>query len=190
MFGGMMQYIVMPRKFKVDVSVPRWAKILFILILLSLVFTIFAQVAESLIPITLLTSLILFPGPDEENPRLIRWVPALWVLSFAVALAFLIARWFGKELAATDSHTISDMEILSTLVFSLPLAWTLIKRQPIFKWLLLASTVVSIWTEYEDYLHSPPGQLRAIIELAGSATAEVLLAVYLLLKFRPGQKRC
>ena len=78
MFIGVRQYVVM--------VLPGWLKILIVLGLSSLVISALGAVSQYLVPAFLMAALIIFPGSDQDNPRLIKWLPVLWGLSFAVAI--------------------------------------------------------------------------------------------------------
>lgn len=162
---------------------PSWLKIVIILMLTSLVFSVLNAAAGSFILLLVLIALIVFPGKDPANPRLVRWMPALWGLNFLAALAFLVAGALGKSLVSAETELPSPGELWGTIFFVPPLIWTLVKRHRLFKPLLIASTVFMLGLELYKFTESLR-DAKAVIELIGEGSAELILTIYLLRRVR------
>lgn len=163
--------------------IPAWLKILVILLLTSLVFSALNAAAGTFILTLLLIVLIFFPGPDAKNPRLVRWIPWIWGLNFLAALAFLVAGAMGKSLVGPEADAPTSGELWATVVFAPLLMATLLKRHVAFKPLLIVSTVLFLGLEAKEYADSLQDG-KALLELIGEGSAEIILTSYLLVKTR------
>ena len=165
-------------------KLPLWVKISIVLALLSIAGTVLSAVSPSLILPVAAIIIMLFPGPDAANPRLVRWIPWFWALDALVGLVFAIAMLMGKDLFPPEQRHPSMLEICSSIVMAGPMIWLLVKRHRLFKPVLIFSAVLfsgfSIW----DYQTDPSIDLRAKIELISDLLTQVLLTAYLLVKVR------
>lgn len=175
MFVRFMQYELM--------RIPAWLKILVILLLTSLVFSALNAAAGTFILTLFLIALILFPGPDAQNPRLVRWIPWIWGLNFFAAIAFLVAGFMGKSLVGPEANAPTVGELWATVVFAPLLIATLLKQHALFKPLLIASTVLFLGLEAKEYSDSLQDG-KALLALVGEGSAGIVLTAYLLVKTR------
>lgn len=167
-------------------KIPAWLKILIVLGLLSIVFTILGAVSEFIIAPVLVLALILFPGRDPDRPTLVKVLPWLWGLSALMAALLLVAEFAGKSMFPAGSPQPTPEELWTTLLVSPVLIWALVTRHRHFRVIVIASTVFMVGMEIYGYLDSSR-DLKAVIELTGNLFAELLIAGYLLAKV-PGHK--
>jgi hypothetical protein len=168
-------------------QIPLWVKIFALLFVLSVVVTVLGPLAEALIPAALFVTLVMFPGPNRDQPRLVRAMPWLWGFSFVVAAALALSRAIGKPLFGETMREVSTYEIWSTIAFTGPLIWTLVKRHWAFRWIIAVSAVITLVGEYLDYSTST-GDAGAMITLISGMATELALAIYLFVKFKPQRK--
>jgi hypothetical protein len=166
-------------------KIPSWLKILGLLFFLSVIFSILgAAISEFLIVPLVLITLILFPGKDAKNPRLVRFIPWIWGLGAAISLVFLLAELIGRPMASPEMHNPTLPELWSTVLLTPPLIWALVRRNRFFRPLLIGSAILFTGLEFWIYSESN-ADIKAIFELVGGASSELILAIYLFIKVRP-----
>jgi hypothetical protein len=176
MFVWLRQYVLM--------RIPTWLKILAVILLLSLVFTALAAVSAYIITTVVLIVLILFPGKDLENPRIVKLVPWFWGLGMVVAVFFLVMDALGKSIMpGADSRPPTPAELWSTILFTPPLVWAFVKRNLFFRPILIVSSLVFVGIEFWLYSDSAK-HISDVFDLVGNISAEVILTVYLLLRVK------
>ena len=168
-------------------KIPGWLKILCVLALLSLVFSVLGAVSEHFIAPVFLTALVLFPGRDKENPTLFKVIIWLWGLGFLAAIALLAGQFMGRPLLPAEADQPSQLELWSTIVFSPPLVWGFLRRERWFLPLLIGSTLLFMGIEIRDYTEREG--LKAVMELVGNITAEAILAIYMFKRFVPARRK-
>ena len=163
--------------------IPLWLKILVILMLLSAVLSALGPTAGSYLFLVGFLALIFFPGDDQSNPRLVRWVPWLWALNIIAAVVLLGAQGLGKTLLSPEVDGPTNAELWTTLFFAPTLIWTLVKRHRAFRVILVISVLTSLGLQISDYSQSAQ-DTKAIITLVGEGLSELLLAAYLFVKVK------
>jgi len=136
---------------------------------------------------TIFILLMMFPGPDPENPRLFKVTPWIWSLSFLSAVALLIADLLGKDLFAQGTQKPSNVELVAAVATYVPLMWTFIKRHPSFRPVLIVATLISLGSSVYAYMDSIR-DFDQLIDMWGSLIAEGILVPYLYIKFKPQEK--
>ncbi len=132
----------------------------------------------------LLVALIIFPGPDRENPRLFRLFPWLLVLSFVAAAFVMVAEKLQLQVFPAGFEKPSEADLWINLLFSLPLAWGFIQRKSWFRPLLIMTLVISTGQDLFDFFKGKQDTM-ALLSLVESIGSEFCLSIYLCLKFRP-----
>ena len=164
-------------------KIPAWLKILVILFFLFIVFSVLGAVSPYIIPLALAVSLILFPGTDQANPRLVKVIPWFWGLEIIVSFIFVALDLAGKKLFESDQRQPTAIEIWSGIIFTAPLIWLIVKRHKAFRPMLVVATLVNLAIGFWVYSDSI-GDVKAKFELAGGVTTELLVSIYLLVKVR------
>ncbi len=165
-------------------KIPAWLKILLILFVFFIVFSVLGAVSPYIIPLVLAVALILFPGADEAAPRLVKVMPWFWSLEILVSLVFVVMDLAGKKLFEADQRQPTAVEIWSGIILTAPLIWLLAKRHKAFRPMLVVATLVNLGIAVWVYSDGS-GDIKAKFELAGGISTELLVSIYLLMKVRP-----
>ncbi|MBI3557029.1 MAG: hypothetical protein HY074_12255 [Deltaproteobacteria bacterium] len=163
---------------------PAWLKILIILLLSFIVFSVLGAVSPYIIPLVLAVSLMLFPGNDLAAPRLVKVMPWFWGLEILVSFVFIALDLAGKKLFESDQRQPTAIEIWSGIILTAPLIWLIVKRHKAFRPMLVLATLVNLAIGFWVYSGSL-GDIKAKFELAGGVSTELLVSIYLLMKVRP-----
>lgn len=160
-------------------KMPLWLKMLLLFLPLSLVFSVLGTVSEFLIAPIFFFALMLFPGADAENPRLVRFMPWLWALEAVVALGLLALKMVGKSPFGPEMRAPTPLEMWSTILFAPPMIWTLVRRNGFFRPLLVFQAVAALAISFWVY-SGRTGDIKAVFELCGDIVAELMVTIYLL----------
>ncbi len=153
-----------------------WKFVLFIIIL-SIVVAPLVSVSEAIIPLALVTVLIYFPG-DGEKPRLIRWLPYIWGLSFIESLIIVIDNVSGAKIFPPEIYAIIKMnETMLTLAFAPVMIWAFYKKQDLFKWLFYANMVLSMILSFYNFAVDEQ-TVKNWIDLIASISTDIILIIY------------
>ncbi|MEW6057258.1 MAG: hypothetical protein AB1540_11670 [Bdellovibrionota bacterium] len=164
-------------------SLPLWLRITLVLGLLSFVFTILGAISPFLIAPLLFLLLILFPGPDASQPRLVRLMPWLWTMGFLIAILLLLAQETGHRIFGPDLDLPSRTEMIATVVFFPALIWSFWKQHRSFRLILIFSTAASIGIQLQAYFDGAQ-ETKAMLELIGNLSAELIAAIYVGSKYK------
>lgn len=165
------------------ITLPQWLKIFIVLFLCSIFANFLHAFSEHWITPIFLIALILFPGRISP-PRLVRWIPWIWLLSGIVTVALLISSFLGKPLLPPEADAPTDLELWSSLIFLPLLLWTYWKNTKFFLMVLLFSTIWSSGLNLYVFINSAQ-DASAFLKLSGNLVAEWILFIYLKQKFQP-----
>lgn len=153
-----------------------WKFVLFI-ILLSFLVAPLVSLSEALIPLVLVGVLIYFPGSDSK-PRLIRWLPFLWGLSFIESILIVIDSVAALKMFPAEIYAIIKMnEVMLTLAFAPAMIWSFYKKTDLFKWLFYANMAISIILSIYNF-SATTITTKAWIDMFAGIITDIVLIIY------------
>jgi hypothetical protein len=164
------------------VKFPVWWKWLVVFLILSLIGGALQYAAHGILA-AFIIMLIMFPGEDTENPRLFKVIPFLWILSILGGL-FVLGIWiWGNADLKNNIVQINMFDVLGAVAVGPVLLYTFVKRQPVFKAVLITGFCVTIAsTAYGLMGDLARGEVASKL---GMFISEAIITGYLLFKFTP-----
>jgi hypothetical protein len=166
-------------------KIPLWIKILIVFFGLFLVASVLGAISKEFLGPLFLILLILFPGKNKSNPRLVAWAPWIWMLSFATAVIVLIFAMMGKNLLPPEANPPSTEELFFTAVTSPVFIYLYFSQKKL--WLkrgILLSAVLGIVVGLLPLIRGEVGvEEFHWIETLGNISSDFIFAVYFWLKY-------
>ena len=152
-------------------------RIALLIFALSIVIAPLVSLSETIIPLVLIGVLIFFPG-KESVPRLIRWMPYIWGLSFLESVFILIDYLCGSRLFPAEIYAVIKMnEVILALVFAPALIWSFYRNKSLLAWIVYMNAVISVFISIYNFTLTA-GTVKPWIDLSASIATEAVLVAY------------
>ena len=156
---------------------------LVILILISLVLGPLAAVADTVVPLLLILALIWFPG-EKNNPRLVRFMPLLWAISFFEALIIMIDFVFELRLFPRELYAMIKIEDAVFAFATAPvLIWFYYRNTRVFKPVLVVCMLLSAALSVYSFL-AQDITIKTSFDFIASVTFDAIVGIYLYRKIK------
>lgn len=158
-------------------ALPKWMQIFFVLFLFSILANFLHAFSEHWIAPIFLVSLIIWPG-SVQPPRLVRWIPWIWIFSGLVTVVLLTSSFLGKNLLPPEADAPTGLELWSSLIFLPLLLWSYWVRKNFFVPFLLLSTIWASGLSFYLFINSGQ-EVADFLKLSGNLCSEWILFFYL-----------
>jgi len=137
----------------------------------------------------LFVSWALFPGPSRQWPRLFVLAAILWAVAIPIGALVLVldvaVRGWRGVLTTSLYPGIPDVVMLLPIGLYAGLLWSLLRRRPVFRVLVVLDAFTSILLGAAGSAHEQPGDGTATLRIVLDVGLTLAVAAYLLWRFRP-----